>query len=36
MPSWGLLEFRETIDTLKNISKPIKEKIDHILGLVLV
>jgi len=26
-----LLEFRETLDTLKNISKPTKEQIDHIL-----
>ena len=25
-----LLEFRETLHTLKNISKPTKEKIDHI------
>ena len=25
-----LLEFKETLDTLKNISKPTKEKIDHI------
>ena len=28
---WSLLEFRETLDTLKNISKPTKEQIDHIL-----
>ena len=27
----SLLEFRETLDTLKNISKPTKEQIDHIL-----
>jgi len=25
-----LLEFRETLDSLKNISKPTKERIDHI------
>ena len=26
-----LLEFKETLDTLKTISKPTKEQIDHVL-----